>query len=95
MNVYWFLLLVVAAGFAGGWLSYRLRFAPLLRSLEQHLRERDEQRQAMRLICWCEDCDIKAHGGLRTKMSVCPECGDKRCQHAQQHGNACQRTPND
>ena len=39
--------------------------------------------------CWCESCDMAANGGLRTRMSVCPSCGDKRCQRAKHHDNAC------
>lgn len=45
--------------------------------------------------CWCEHCDTAANGGLRTRMSVCPDCGDKRCQRALHHGNECSKTPND
>ena len=89
-----FLLPLVAVGLAGGWLSYRLRFAPLMRSLEKHLREEAAERQAQRLRCWCEDCDLKAHGGLRSKMCVCPECGDKRCPRAAHHDLPCSKTPN-
>jgi hypothetical protein len=89
-----FLLPLVAAGLAGGWLSYRLRFAPLMRSLEAHLREEAAERQAKRLRCWCEDCDLKAHGGLRSKMSVCPDCGDKRCSRAAHHDLPCSKPPN-
>lgn len=33
------ILFLVVAGLAGGWLSYKLRFAPLLRSIEKHLRD--------------------------------------------------------
>jgi hypothetical protein len=39
--------------------------------------------------CWCESCDMAANGGLRTRMSVCPSCGDKRCQRAAHHDNPC------
>ena len=94
MNAYGFLALVVAAGFFGGWLSYRICWAPLLRSLEKNLREEAAERQAQRLRCWCEDCDQKAHGRFRSKMSVCPECGDKRCSRAAHHDLPCSKTPN-
>lgn len=79
-------------GLGAGWLSYRKRMRDLLAGLERHLREEAAERQAQRLRCCCEDCDIKAHGGLRTKMSVCPECGDKRCPRAAHHDPGCDTT---
>lgn len=39
--------------------------------------------------CWCQSCDIAANHGLRSRMSLCPECGDKRCPRAEHHGNEC------
>lgn len=45
--------------------------------------------QEARLECWCENCDVLAHNGLRSRMSVCPDCGDKRCPHALQHDKPC------
>ncbi|WP_313082622.1 hypothetical protein [Pulveribacter sp.] len=39
--------------------------------------------------CWCESCDIAANGGLCSRMSLCPECGNKRCPRATYHDNAC------
>lgn len=38
--------------------------------------------------CWCEACDL-AFGGLRTRMSICPDCGDKRCPKAHDHKHRC------
>lgn len=40
--------------------------------------------------CWCEACDL-AQGELlgRTRMSVCPQCGDKRCPRAKTHDAVC------
>jgi len=38
--------------------------------------------------CWCERCDIQANA-IRTRMWICPECGDKRCEKARFHGNRC------
>lgn len=43
--------------------------------------------------CWCESCDIKANDGLRSRMSLCPKCGDKRCARAVHH-DAEGTTPN-
>lgn len=44
--------------------------------------------------CWCERCDTDSNCGFRTRMSVCPECGDKRCPRAEFHGNECSKAPN-
>ena len=35
------------------------------------------------------ECDLKANGGLRSRMSLCPECGDKRCPRAEDHRAEC------
>lgn len=40
--------------------------------------------------CWCEACDLAANGGLRTRMSLCPTCHDKRCARAKHHYAACE-----
>ncbi len=43
--------------------------------------------------CWCEKCDLAQGNPFgRTRMSLCPECGDKRCPRAKHHDNACART---
>ena len=39
--------------------------------------------------CWCETCDTAANHGLRSRMSLCPRCGNKRCPRATHHDNAC------
>lgn len=39
--------------------------------------------------CHCEACDIAANGGIRSRMSLCPECRDKRCPRAAHHNNQC------
>ena len=39
--------------------------------------------------CWCMKCDLNANGGLRSRMSLCPECGDKRCPRAEDHREDC------
>ena len=43
--------------------------------------------------CWCQACD-KAANLIPAHMSVCPECGDKRCPRAEHHSNECSKTPN-
>ena len=41
--------------------------------------------------CWCETCDLSRGNPMgRTRMSVCPQCGDKRCPRAKHHDSACQ-----
>jgi hypothetical protein len=53
------------------------------------------------LGCWCHTCDgerraviQRAEGatwveGLRSRMIVCPGCGNKRCPKANHHDNEC------
>lgn len=43
--------------------------------------------------CWCEECDPGITIGRlwsRSRMSVCPECGSKRCPRAVSHRNLCE-----
>ncbi len=37
--------------------------------------------------CWCHTCRPVTMGDMR--FVVCPECGNKRCPHANDHNNAC------
>lgn len=39
--------------------------------------------------CWCEACDIAANGPFRSRMSLCPACGDKRCSRSKDHRENC------
>lgn len=39
--------------------------------------------------CWCEACDVASNQGWRTRMSLCPACGDKRCPRSLDHVQAC------
>lgn len=39
--------------------------------------------------CFCMGCDIAANHGIRSRMSLCPECGNKRCPKATHHDNKC------
>lgn len=53
---------------------------------------RDRRRQlgfSERMECWCASCDVVKNKGLRSRMSVCPQCGDKRCPRAEHHGSEC------
>lgn len=43
--------------------------------------------------CWCECCDTMANNGWRSRMSLCPQCGDKRCQRAYHHDSGCFASP--
>ncbi len=58
--------------------AIKAKLAELSKDAEQHLRG-----------CWCEFCNMKANGGLRTRMSICPNCGDKRCDKAKYHESNC------
>jgi hypothetical protein len=50
--------------------------------------------QAPQPACWCETCDLAQGNPMgRTRMSTCPQCGDKRCQRAKHHDNACSAQP--
>lgn len=35
--------------------------------------------------------DRATNGGLRSRMSLCPQCGDKRCPRAEHHASVCQK----
>ena len=43
--------------------------------------------------CWCARCDME-HNVMRTRMSVCNKCGDKRCPRAEDHRDECCKPPN-
>jgi len=50
----------------------------------------ERARTADTKTCWCESCDIATSRlGLRSRMSLCPECGDKRCPRAKHHDYQC------
>jgi len=70
------------------------RYAPIADAQITALQEALFVRGWAQVCCWCESCDTAANHGLRTRMSVCPDCGDKRCPRAAQHGNECCKTPN-
>lgn len=38
--------------------------------------------------CWCQRCDL-AVNLWRSRMSLCPSCGDKRCPRSLDHDKAC------
>ena len=46
----------------------------------------------LKINCWCEACDTAKNNGLRTRMSICPDCGDKRCPKALYHNKTCNLT---
>jgi hypothetical protein len=85
--------LSAALGWPGGISDPVLDRTSLLQMVTTLSRQKDVEGMAHQMRCWCEDCDVKAHGGLRTKMSVCPECGDKRCSRAAHHGFPCSKKP--
>lgn len=38
--------------------------------------------------CFCMTCDVEKNI-IRTRMSLCPDCGNKRCPKSTHHDNAC------
>lgn len=62
--------------------------APLLACAPRAAANGDNRGTA--LTCWCEACDL-AQGELlgRTRMAICPNCGDKRCPRAIHHDAVC------
>lgn len=50
---------------------------------EAHFRENAETSTK----CWCRTCRPVTISDMR--FVVCPECGNKRCPHANDHRNAC------
>ena len=52
------------------------------------MQSNDWQHASATAACWCETCDTAANG-WRTKMALCPQCGNKRCPRATHHDNAC------
>jgi hypothetical protein len=71
------------------------RYAPIADVNISALQTKLAERMAwVKVACWCEQCDMEANNRCRTRMSVCPACGDKRCQRAAYHGNECNKTPN-
>lgn len=43
-----------------------------------------------RAVCWCAKCDLM-ESVLPSRMSLCPECGDKRCPRAEDHRADCNK----
>lgn len=68
----------------GGKKAYAAMIASALNSDNASQRE-----MPVNVSCWCEKCNMQANNGLRTRMSICPQCGDKRCDRALNHANNC------
>lgn len=85
--------LSAALGWPGGISDPVLDRTSLLQMVTTLSRQKDVAGIALQMRCWCEDCDVNAHGGLRTRMSLCPECGDKRCGRAAHHDFPCSTKP--
>ena len=84
-----------ALGWPGGISDPVLDRTSMLQMVTTLPRQKALEGLAPQMRCWCEDCDVNAHGGLRTRMSVCPECGDKRCRRAAHHDFPCSTKPSD
>jgi hypothetical protein len=61
--------------------------AALAAAIKEEL-AKPEQKPIAVVPCWCEACDVAANGH-RSRMSTCPECGDKRCPRAKHHDAKC------
>ena len=60
-----------------------LDFREISNSSTKHFRETAETSTK----CWCHTCRPVTMSDMR--FVVCPECGNKRCPHANDHRNAC------
>ncbi|HHA2290976.1 TPA: hypothetical protein ACOEHE_002566 [Enterobacter ludwigii] len=58
-------------------------FREISNSSTKHFRENAETSTK----CWCHTCRPVTNSDMR--FFVCPECGNKRCPHANDHRNAC------
>lgn len=57
---------------------------------DDHVRHAGARRLYSQTNCWCVSCDLAQNNPLgRTRMCVCPECGDKRCPRAAHHDAPC------
>lgn len=65
--------------------------APYFRENEnsstKHFRENEETSTNSPSKCWCHTCRPVTMNDMR--FVVCPDCGNKRCPHANDHKNAC------
>ena len=95
MQTFWYSMLVILPAAIGlAVLSFGNRWLRGQWAADDAWREHMRQRDAARIACWCENCDMMAHSNIRTRMSVCPDCGDKRCSRAAHHSLECSKTPN-
>ncbi|MGT3826129.1 hypothetical protein ACUUMB_10365 [Enterobacter kobei] len=58
-------------------------FREIVNSSTKHFRENAETSTK----CWCRTCRPVTISDMR--FVVCPDCGNKRCPHANDHRNAC------
>ncbi|EHN8835954.1 hypothetical protein I4B30_000846 [Enterobacter hormaechei] len=58
-------------------------FREISNSSTKHFRENAETSTK----CWCHTCRPVTNSDMR--FVVCPDCGNKRCPHANDHRNAC------
>lgn len=53
--------------------------------------ENETAEDIQRLACWCWRCH-EERGDEIWFMIVCPDCGNKRCPHANDHRNECTKS---
>lgn len=63
-----------------------LHFREISNSSTKHFRENAETSTK----CWCQTCRPVTIDDMR--FVVCPECGNKRCPHANDHKHACSKS---
>ena len=62
----------------------------LLQQFLQAAKEAGVERLNIPVERWCERCDMDKNWLTgRTRMALCPQCGNKRCPRATHHDNAC------
>lgn len=59
----------------------------IIRTLAERLAEPVSQSDELPAKCWCHTCRPVTMADMR--FVVCPECGNKRCPHANDHRNVC------
>ena len=62
-------------------------FREIANSSTKHFWENEETSTNSPCRCWCQTCRPVTMNDMR--FVVCPECGNKRCPHANDHNNAC------
>ena len=82
---------ITAGGFVGWWRGNDEWNATVAREVETMV-AMNGSTWRNQVACWCETCDKATNAGLRSRMSLCPDCGDKRCPKASHHDRDCSKS---